>query len=155
MVHSHCRTSKLIVPIGEEGKGLHFQLADDTALSDLAFGSSVNGSVMIDGRALVQPIDLASGIYAICAINCILQLEYLKEHEDFLIFVEKQFMGISRSSHTALSSSLIKAVNKYPKEPKKKQTSTQPIASSNTSDVPATIQNAQNWSNHCTSNLPC
>ena len=59
----------------------------------------------------------------ICAINCILRLNYCDEHEDFLVYIEKEFMDISRSTHTALSAQLKKCVGKNP--PKKKRKVTQ------------------------------
>lgn len=118
MIHNHCRTSKLLVPFGEHGIGIYFRMDEDLNLSALAFGATVRGCVMVDRRELLPDLDIASGVYSICAINCILNLEYLTEHEDFLVYVEKEFMGISRSSHTSLTSGLRKAVSRYPKTKK-------------------------------------
>ena len=122
MVHHACRTSKLIVPKGEHGIGVYFKMNESfPSLSDLSYGSDVFGSVMIDKRPIFEDIDITSGMYAVCAINCILKLEYKLEHEDFLVYLEKEFLGISRSYHTALTTSLKKDVMKVPVVRKKKQ----------------------------------
>lgn len=91
------------------------------SLDDVANGLDVTGQVMSERRVLLESMNLRLGIYAISAINCILRLDYCEEQEDFLIYVEKEFMGISRATHTCITAELKRSLRCVKKRKTKKK----------------------------------
>lgn len=112
MLHLSLPTSDLIVESTCSGKGIHFRLDEGSTFDDLPNGSILTGSVFASGMSVIDHVTVTDGIFIICAINTILGIRCPDEHEHFLTFVEKEFMGISRSCHTVYTSQFKKALNR-------------------------------------------
>lgn len=70
------------------------------------------GSVMINRKSIFRDVSVVDGLFLICGLNVLLGLKYPKEHEHFFAYLEKEFLGISRLTHTPFTSQFKKSMTR-------------------------------------------
>lgn len=112
IIHNSVPTSDLIVNNNDTGKSIYFRLNSEFSVDDLAEERTLFGSVMVNSRCMIADVSVVDGMFLICSLNVLLGLKYVDEHENFFVFMEKQFLSISRSTHTPYTLQFKKSLNR-------------------------------------------
>lgn len=115
ILHNSFNGHDLIVSHSEVGKGIYFRMDEGFLIEQLPEDEIITGSVMVDKHFVLEKISVTSGIFYICALNYILNLDPPIEQCHFLTFIEKEILRMHRLIHTPLTVQLKKLLNKNKK----------------------------------------